>query len=304
MTDQPAKLARGARDLLWIDTETTGLDPERHELLELAAVRRTADRREIGRFSVRIRPTHLETAEPRALEVNGYTPEGWADAVPLAQALEQLVALAGLGDHRPTLAGHNVGFDRGFIVEAFRQCAGVVAPSLDHHAVDTSVLAWPLCARGVIDSVSLAAVCTYLGISNEGAHGALRDVERAIEVYDRLVPPSPPWPILGSYVRGARVTAANGVTRMAVHAQVAPMLAQLLAGEIFAPGGPNVVEALVVDAESRELVVEVRRLYGQSMAQLRLGALARAEAAERDLALANVRIARLEEALAAREGAL
>ena len=57
-------------DLCFVDVETTGLDPVRHELLELAAVR--VDRHTLeplDHVSVKVRPERLADAEPKALEV-------------------------------------------------------------------------------------------------------------------------------------------------------------------------------------------------------------------------------------------
>lgn len=303
------KISLGARDMLWVDTETTGTDPQEHEIIELAAVRRTVDRREIGRFSVKVHPKHLETAQPRALEVNGYTPEGWLGAVHLEDALGKLFDLAELGDQAPVLAGHNVGFDRAFIRAAY-DSEGLVHAPLDYHAIDTASLAWPLCAAGRIDGISLAKVCTFFGISNEGEHGAMRDVERAIAVYDALVPPlsSGATSVLFSVMReGTIVQEASGHTRARVRLgpdDAVETLARVLGDEVFERGGPSCIEVLIADApRARQFIVEVRRLFGRSMGQLRLEAVQRAETAEQALAHARVQIAKLEQAVAARDGA-
>ena len=71
-------------DLCFVDVETTGLDPVRHELLELAAVR--VDRHTLeplDHVSVKVRPERLADADPKALEVNGYSDDAWRDAVSL-----------------------------------------------------------------------------------------------------------------------------------------------------------------------------------------------------------------------------
>jgi len=95
-------------DLVFVDVETTGLDPERHELLELAAVRVDPHTLEpIDHASVRVRPTRLADADPKALEVNGYSDEAWRDAVTLATGLRRLAPLF----EDALITGHNVGFD-------------------------------------------------------------------------------------------------------------------------------------------------------------------------------------------------
>lgn len=59
------------KDLLLIDIEATGLDVDRHEMIQLAAV--LLDRttlREKKHFSSFIRPVHWKTRQPKAMEVN------------------------------------------------------------------------------------------------------------------------------------------------------------------------------------------------------------------------------------------
>ena len=45
--------------------------------------------------------------------------------------------------------------------------------------------------RGEVVSPKLEALCTHFGISNEGQHSAMRDAERMLEVYRKLIPVSP-----------------------------------------------------------------------------------------------------------------
>lgn len=85
-------------DLVFVDVETTGLDPERHELLEVAAVRVHPHTLEpLDHASARVRPGRLADANPRALEVNGYTDEAWRDAVTHRHARAMEPALHRLG---------------------------------------------------------------------------------------------------------------------------------------------------------------------------------------------------------------
>jgi DNA polymerase III epsilon subunit-like protein len=57
---------------LFLDTETTGLDIERHEVWEFAAVETNEDFETTGRVNLVWEPSWLENADPMALQVNHY----------------------------------------------------------------------------------------------------------------------------------------------------------------------------------------------------------------------------------------
>ncbi|ACY13394.1 3'-5' exonuclease [Haliangium ochraceum] len=170
--------------LVFIDCETTGLDPERHEILEIAAIRvhpQTLD--EERELVLRVRPERLEDADPEALEVNGYRRRAWADAVSLGDAMAELAPML----EGAVLAGHNVAFDRRFL-EAAWDCVGHRPENLDHHALDTAALAFPLLMAGEIDSLSLTPVCAHLGVLRGEEHWAFDDVRASLGVAQRLLP--------------------------------------------------------------------------------------------------------------------
>jgi DNA polymerase III epsilon subunit-like protein len=167
------------RPLVWLDLETTGLDERQHEIIEFAAVREDG-----AELCFKIQPEHIETAHPRALEVNGYTPEAWAaeDALSLENALHRIVAFC--KDLAPNPAGQNVAFDLRFLQAAFRDYK--INWPFGYHSVDTMTLAQehlkPLGQR----SLSLHNLCETLRISNDGEHTAMADVHRTMAVWNKL----------------------------------------------------------------------------------------------------------------------
>lgn len=183
---ETAKVSAADRPLVFLDVETTGLDPAIHEIIEIAAVRVTPWGERVYAFDTKTLPTHIETASEEALRVNGYTPERWKDAVPLRFALVRF-AMMFEGTVAPIVGGHNPRFDLGFTTAGFG-LVGLEPPAIHHHIIDTSTLAWPLAVAGRLDSLSLGPLCELLGVSNDGAHGARVDVERCIAAYSRLVP--------------------------------------------------------------------------------------------------------------------
>lgn len=164
--------------IAFVDLETTGLDPARHEILEFAVI--CAEPRTlkmIGGANIRVRPEHIETADPKALEVCGYNEKDWEDAVPLREAMESIAALL----EGTLIAGHNVGFDWSFLEAAFKR-VDIPLPDMDYHRLDTASLAWTLVAGDEIDSMSLDEVCEYVGIDRPKPHRAYADAMCSLEV--------------------------------------------------------------------------------------------------------------------------
>lgn len=185
--------------LAYIDTETTGLDARRHEILEIAVVfdmhqiLDILDGDEWGRLGLlfrddyayyvtKVRPERLEVAEPKALEVNGYAaaPKLWDGAPTFAEVADKVATLLA-----PSIAvGHNVGFDIAFIQESLKRAGN--ATRIGHHVVDTVSLAHEHLVPCGIQRLRLDDVCEFIGVSNEGHHSALPDALRARAVHKRL----------------------------------------------------------------------------------------------------------------------
>ncbi len=172
------------RPLAFIDIETTGLDPALHEIIEVAVILVRADTLEpLDSVELPVHPEHIDRADPEALRLNGYTPEKWLFAVSLCEALERITPL--LNGAMP--AGHNVRFDLAFL-EAACKATGVTPPEMDHHLLDTAVLAWPLLQNGVVESLSLEDLCDHLEIPRVMKHQAYWDVLSSLEVARWLLP--------------------------------------------------------------------------------------------------------------------
>jgi DNA polymerase III epsilon subunit-like protein len=169
------------RPLIWLDTETTGLSTKKHEIIEFAAIREDG-----AVIEFKIKPQQIENAHPKALEVNGYTEEAWAEAISPEVAVEQIILFAEGCEMTPMYAGHNVAFDWRFLQLLFESVGRIEDWPFHYHSADTMTLARehlkPLGQR----SISLGALCDTLKISNDGAHTALADVRRTLAVWNKL----------------------------------------------------------------------------------------------------------------------
>lgn len=171
------------RRLLFIDTETTGLNAQKHEIIEIAWILTDAGANILEKFEARMMPQRIEDAEPRALEVNGYTKEAWEKSplISHAEAAKKLRAVAS----DCILVGQNVSFDEGFITALLLQ--NNLVPSWHYHKVDTATLMWPAFSSGDLQGLSLDKICAFLGIPQEKKHAAAADVMSCFNVYNAVM---------------------------------------------------------------------------------------------------------------------
>lgn len=160
------------QDITFIDTETTGLDESRHEIIELAAIRTTGpDFEVIKQNSWKIKPGRIETASAQALRINGYSEEAWEGAPSISHVLSELIPF--LEGAIP--AGHNVQFDLRFLKVAWNAWPGL-EPDMNYRSLDTVSLVFPLALLGETTGVSLSKVHSILcPRESKPTHRALAD---------------------------------------------------------------------------------------------------------------------------------
>jgi len=169
-----------AKPFTWIDTETTGLDDIDNDIIEVAIIRVEHDGSERIIHS-KVKMERPETAHPRALEVNGYTEEAWADAADPKVFWQEVADSHILSE--TIIAGQNVRFDVGFLNATFKRHG--IDYRMDYHLYDTCTLALEH-LRPWMTSISLVPVCVALGIPVKDAHTALADTRLAMAVGERL----------------------------------------------------------------------------------------------------------------------
>lgn len=216
MTTEPTT-PMNTRDLVFIDAETSHVDPHVGEILEFAAARfrpvlrghAVVALRHVDTLYVKTRMDHPERASAEALAVNGYTAEAWKRAVGIDELLFAFSEFMDLrsADLRsvndeltvgaPLIVGQNPRFDWEFLREAYRRSKlayreaygkplGLTLPEAKY-TLDVAAMCWPLCVTGQIDRIRLESLCDWFGVSNAGAHGALADVRRTVAVYGKML---------------------------------------------------------------------------------------------------------------------
>ncbi len=170
----------------FLDTETTGLDPKKHEIIEFGAL--SAKRNLDGSMEIiktvefKVAPQRIDLADPYALKVNGYSEEAWLNSVPLTEKHNVILDLLADADY---LVGQNLIFDLRFIHNSFLS-AGVLPPVFPQY-YDTHQMGKTLLQEGKLKSSSLDGMCAHFDIKSNGrAHTALVDVKRTYELFNKL----------------------------------------------------------------------------------------------------------------------
>jgi len=214
MSDKKTRVPIDKRPLVFLDTETTGLDPEKNEIIEIAILRMdnrgpgplvfypipsgsivstTLEKNIVTRWSCRIKPQNIETADPKALEINGYAdhPERW-DKQPTFDEVAPLIAHL---LHGCFIVGHNIKFDIKFLKAAFDRSG--VELTLDRKTNSPKLnLDYQICTMQMtiehlvpcgLKSASLVNVRKFMGWPTEGSHRAMKDVEDSRRLYHTLL---------------------------------------------------------------------------------------------------------------------
>jgi len=175
--------------LLFVDTETGGLDPQKHSLLT-AAFAVWEDGFIIDTLEVKI--AHEEyVVTPKAMEINQIDlrePRGDSYSFESAMRIKTFIA-AHFGEDKPTLVGQNVGFDIGFLKELFIPYMYEIVFS--HRSIDTASVMRFLQTSGLtaLQGSGLDDAIKHYNIqlSEEDRHTSLGDVLATVEVYNMLL---------------------------------------------------------------------------------------------------------------------
>lgn len=165
-----------------LDLETTGLDPTRHEIIEIAAVILEQPGLEIrDTFEAKIKPERMELADPEALQVNGYCVEDWVGARPRKEALEEFLAKT----ESSVLCGQNVAYDFAFLRKAFADHG--IPFRYHHHIVDVMSMAYlHWYQHPTLKRYGLTEMTETFRIDRGRAHRAMDDVKATYEVLKKI----------------------------------------------------------------------------------------------------------------------
>lgn len=179
-----------SHNLAFIDTETTGTDPNLHEIIELAVIIVKQTPREgrgpkieiLEECEWKIKMVHPEKAEEAALRVNRYNEVDWMFALDRKKAMQEFAKKT----ESCSFVSHNLVFDYAFIQKAFEETG--VESRMHYAKLDTISMAFArLYDAPQADKFSLRALCELLKVENSKAHTALADTRALVEVYKKMM---------------------------------------------------------------------------------------------------------------------
>lgn len=157
-----------------VDTETTGLDPEKDRLIEIAAIR-VRGGKEVGRFETLVKPGRK--LSKKIVSITNITDEMLKDAPAPEECLPKFLEF--LRDD--VIVAHNANFDVDFIYESLQRFG---LPPLENNFIDTLRI-----ARYVepdMDNYKLSTLAKEYKIPQSTAHRALADCETTMAVLQHL----------------------------------------------------------------------------------------------------------------------
>lgn len=159
-----------------IDIETSGLNPEVHEIIEFGAIL-VKEHNIKERFSALVRPE--TTITPMVEDITGISNAMLQkEGMHISVAMQQFIAF--LQDY-PVVA-HNVDFDFSFLRKA---CANCNLPLLSNRSIDTVVLSRRKVKQ--VNNYKLSTLATHFAIETIQTHRSLADCEITYQLFEKLI---------------------------------------------------------------------------------------------------------------------
>lgn len=161
------------RSYIAFDLETTGLDPQENEIIEIGALK-VRDGKVAERFMEFIHPVSPISAA--ITNLTGITNEMVSSARPRKAVLADFVDFC----EDDVLIGHNVSFDYSFMK------AGAALDNIPFEKMGIDTLKIARKVHKDFESKSLGRLCAYYHIENKSAHRAYHDALATAKLYQTL----------------------------------------------------------------------------------------------------------------------
>lgn len=178
--------------LAFVDLEATGLDPFRCEILEVGIVlaKQQSDSEGkqsielISEHNIQLKPEHIETGDPKGLEICKYYKRDWSAALPQKEGLLRVAALL----DGTVFIAQNVGFDWAFLQKAGHDYGIDFDKLVHYHKLDLASMTFgKFYHEPKLFKFSLREMTEYFGVTNQDAHTALADARATYEVAKKVL---------------------------------------------------------------------------------------------------------------------
>lgn len=236
------------------DTETTGLDPAKNHVVEIAGARFLGNGHEISRFATLANPGMA--ISPQVTQIHGISDTMVARAPDSGHACRQFSSFVGHGD---ILVAHNAPFDVGFIGQ---ELANHHLPAPKNPVVDTLKCMRALAPK--VPNFRLATLVAHFGLPDTGYHRAMSDSLHVMGLFLRFLTEVMPMPL-------ERILEIGGVPtihdvrsgRFVGHARIAHLSAVIERGDVIVmrydggtrgPGGRRVVPLTILSSPTGDIL--------------------------------------------------
>jgi DNA polymerase-3 subunit epsilon len=181
--------------VLWFDTETTGLDPVKNDIIQMAGII-TVDGKVTASINFRCAPPEGGEISLEALKTNGYTAEEIKLWPSPAKTFYELIKIFDTyidkfdKSDKLVIAGHNVAFDKSMLeAMAKKYSFDYLFSYIDYTTLDTAQVAMicRILGKGNLPkSNKLGDLCKHFGIELK-AHDAWEDIVATRKLCGKLL---------------------------------------------------------------------------------------------------------------------
>jgi DNA polymerase III epsilon subunit-like protein len=181
-------------ELYVVDTETTGLDPIKSDIIELSMIRFNTGEQKTWL----IKPCSFEHISPDSLRINKHKLEDithkteygkstYLDPNVVIVEVENWLLEHGASTNSTVLVGQNVSFDINMMLSLWKKCNSETTWPFGHHSIDTKSLAFvfDMVQNKYKDYYNLASLVKEAGIKFEKGklHSAKEDTLVTLELF-------------------------------------------------------------------------------------------------------------------------
>lgn len=184
-------------NILFLDTETTGLDENKHAMVQIACILDDSSGNTIDKFNVYIKPFKGDLLNKDALYINGIDKKDFHTSKFLSPniAFEKFISFLSKhinrynNEDKLIIAGKNIKFDIQFLRRFFDKCddnyygSWFWYPSID---IESEFAKYMILKNIFLPNYKIETLCEYFDISIK-AHDAREDIKATREIYYKIM---------------------------------------------------------------------------------------------------------------------